>query len=42
MKCRYDLNKKCTEQCKHIETCAWMKDKARRAKVQQEGRTTAQ
>lgn len=35
MKCRYDLNKKCTEDCKHINTCAWMKDKTRRAKVQQ-------
>lgn len=36
MKCRYDTREQCTEKCKHINTCAWMKDKARRAKVQQE------
>lgn len=34
MKCRYDLSKKCTEDCKHINTCAWMKDKTRRARGQ--------
>ena len=36
MKCRYDLREKCTMECKHINTCAWMKDKSRRARVQQE------
>ena len=35
MKCRYDTREKCTEQCKNINTCAWMRDKTRRAKVQQ-------
>ena len=35
MKCRYDTREKCTEQCKNINTCAWMKDKTRREKVQQ-------
>lgn len=38
MKCRYDLNVKCTVECKHISTCAWMKDKRRRALVEQEGK----
>lgn len=33
MKCRYDLKKKCTEKCKHINTCAWMKDERRRGVI---------
>lgn len=36
MKCNYDTRKECTEKCKHINTCAWRKDKGSRAMVQQE------
>ncbi len=33
MNCRYDTRIPCTEQCKHIDTCAWMKGQGRREKI---------
>lgn len=36
MNCRYDTRISCTEQCKHIDTCAWMKGKGRREKIKRE------
>ena len=33
MNCRYDTRIPCTEQCKHINTCAWMKGQGRREKI---------
>lgn len=33
MNCRYDTRISCTEQCKHIDTCAWMKGQGRREKI---------
>lgn len=36
MNCRYDTREPCTEHCKHINTCAWMKDKGSSVKLQQE------
>ena len=35
MKCNYDTRTECTEQRKHINTCAWMKDKRRTESMQQ-------
>ena len=31
MKCRYDLTKQCTVDCKKIRTCAWMNRRKRLA-----------
>lgn len=38
LKCKYNMKKKCTPECKYINTCSMMKDKNRRSRIFEEAK----